>query len=712
MVGDFVLSLEGVHDKITSVDRFEGNFDPKPMLEIAINGYTTSTTYDHKYFNGHSYVPLYQLVWGIMDASQKRTLELLCEQYGAVTNNELQGWLQNRGNETSSESKRVSCYSGRWESADDTQNNSKNIYPEPREQRDRQPQERYKDRQPSGELGMGNTNGAVRTSVENRTENRPSYTGRKLQEDDRNTSARVITVSLGQSNHTNTIDGEVTTGTNWYQLRWDTGFAKWKDLETLAGGVSTQTTDILGSEAGRIEVLRVYESVDVWSITTEKHHNYFANGVNVSNSLKSHSVARVLLIRARQSKIRVGCFREFQNSIAESSHQLLCDLITQYNLNDYLVTDKTITNKVTGSDFIFKGLWNNDQSIKSIEGIDIAWVEEAQTITKSSLEILTPTVRKDNSQIIYTYNRLTVSDPVHTRLVEEGRPNTLLINVNYDVAEKYGFLPDVIKQEIEDDRLKRPVLYKQKWLGEPYVSPNDLLSTMALTKCLLPETNAQGDRIIIGVDTGHDIYYTLMNKQGVFFYGYCQSPQEVNDPNYDPYDTLDKLMTRFPRSIMVADQGGDLIGIRKLQAKYKGRVYLCWFVKETKSQQIIRWAENEEDGKVLVDRNRMIQMVVDQINDQRIGFNGSKEDWLQFFEHCLNIYRIKEITGEENDPQYGWRWVWKRKGPDHWFMSMIYGLVGLDRFAQDLATVVHKNGAMRGIEKAMNVGIINSTEEL
>lgn len=410
-------------------------------------------------------------------------------------------------------------------------------------------------------------------------------------------------------------------------------------------------------------------------------------------SLKSHTVARVLLIRARTEKIRVGCFREFQNSIAESSHQLLSDLIKLYELTDFVVTDKSIINSINGSDFIFKGLWNNEQSIKSIEGIDIAWVEEAQTITKTSLEVLTPTVRKEGSQIIYTYNRLTVSDPVHTRLVEEGRPNTLVINVNYDVAEKYGFLPDVIRQEIADDKLKRPILYKQKWLGEPYVSPNDLLSMLALTKCLSEEVNSQDGRVIIGIDTGHDIYYTLMNKEGAFYYGYCQSPQEVNDPNYDPYDEIDKLMGKpgNEKWVLVADQGGDLIGVRKMQAKYPGRVFLVWFVKETKNKSLIRWGENEEYGKVLVDRNRTIQLAVDQLNEQRITFNGSKEDWQPFFEHCMNIYRFKEITGEENDPQYGWRWVWKRKGPDHWFMSMIYALVGMDRFAEDLAQIISKN---------------------
>lgn len=184
-------------------------------------------------------------------------------------------------------------------------------------------------------------------------------------------------------------------------------------------------------------------------------------------SLKSHTVARYLLIRARMAKTRILCAREFQNSIAESSHQLLSDLISQYELYDFEVTDKSIVNKLNGSDFLFKGLHHNEQNIKSTEGIDIAWVEEAQTISNSSIEILTPTIRKPGSQIIYTYNRLLEDDPVHKRLVLEGRPNTLIIQANYDVALKYGFVPDVILHEIEDDKQNRPALYKHKWLGEP-----------------------------------------------------------------------------------------------------------------------------------------------------------------------------------------------------------------------------------------------------
>jgi phage terminase large subunit len=164
---------------------------------------------------------------------------------------------------------------------------------------------------------------------------------------------------------------------------------------------------------------------------------------------------------------RIGCFREFQNSISESSHQLLADLIKQYALNEFKVTDKAIVNEINGSEFLFKGMHHNEQSIKSLEGLDIAWVEEAQTVSASSIEILTPTVRKPGSQIIYTYNRLLEDDPVHQRLVIEGRPNTLVINANYDIALKYGWMPAEVQLEMEDDKANRPTIYKHKWLGEP-----------------------------------------------------------------------------------------------------------------------------------------------------------------------------------------------------------------------------------------------------
>jgi phage terminase large subunit len=217
-------------------------------------------------------------------------------------------------------------------------------------------------------------------------------------------------------------------------------------------------------------------------------------------SLKSHTVARVLLIRAIQKKTRIFCGREFQNSIADSSYQLLVDLILKYELTMFHVTRDSIINTRNESDFLFKGIKNNTQSVKSIEGIDIAWIEEAQTITEPSLEILTPTVRKKGSQIIYTYNRLAELDPIHKRLVIDGRPNTLVINANYDTALKYNWLNDEQKNEIEFDKQNNPELYAHKWLGEPMSQAEMSIIGRANVLGAMERKIEDDGAIIVGVD--------------------------------------------------------------------------------------------------------------------------------------------------------------------------------------------------------------------
>ena len=284
-------------------------------------------------------------------------------------------------------------------------------------------------------------------------------------------------------------------------------------------------------------------------------------------SLKSHTVARILLIKARQKKTRIACFREFQNSISESSHQLLSDLIKLYDLKDFIVTDKSIVNTVTGSDFIFKGLHRNEQSVKSIEGINIAWVEEAQTISEKSIEILTPTVREKGSQIIYTYNRLTEADPVHKRLVIEGRPNTLIINVNYDVAIKYGWMPDVIREEMESDKELRESIYKHKWLGEPLSQEGKIFSGWRIIDEIPYEASI--------VRTGLDFGYTNDPSAAVDVYeyngGYILDERFYRKGllNKQIYDLLDDNVlvvadSSEPKSIdEIANYGAMIIGAKK-----------------------------------------------------------------------------------------------------------------------------------------------------
>jgi len=264
-------------------------------------------------------------------------------------------------------------------------------------------------------------------------------------------------------------------------------------------------------------------------------------------SLKSHTTARVLLIRARQKKTRVACFREFQNSIGDSSYQLLVDLIKEYNLGDFQITNNSIINTLNGSDFIFKGLWNNEQSIKSIEGIDIAWVEEAQTVSEKSLEVLTPTVRKNNSQIIYTYNRLLEEDPVHKRLVLEGRPNTLIINVNYDIAIKYGMMPEVIRLEMEDDKKKRPGLYRHKWLGEPHNMERKIYKDWAIIDEIPHEARLERYGLDFGYSNDPTSIVAIYKYNGGFIFDeICYQKGLSNKQIAD-------ILINSPRALVVAD---------------------------------------------------------------------------------------------------------------------------------------------------------------
>jgi phage terminase large subunit len=217
-------------------------------------------------------------------------------------------------------------------------------------------------------------------------------------------------------------------------------------------------------------------------------------------SLKSHTVARRLIIASREKKCRILCTRELQKSIKDSVHKLLTDIIDLYEFKDFVINKDSITNTITGSEFIFTGIRNNTSEIKSMEGIDFCWCEESQSLTKESIDILTPTIRKEGSQIFFTYNRFNELDPVHVEFVINKKPQTCVINVNYDVAEKYGWFPDVLKVEMENDKVNNPEIYAHKWLGEPLSqSDNAIISRSKILEAMQRSVEDDG-AIEIGVD--------------------------------------------------------------------------------------------------------------------------------------------------------------------------------------------------------------------
>lgn len=186
------------------------------------------------------------------------------------------------------------------------------------------------------------------------------------------------------------------------------------------------------------------------------------------SSGKSTQTALSRLVHGSHTKQRGLCCREIQNSIGESVHQLFRDLIAKYGFSDWEVKKDVITNRNTGSEIYFKGLHNNSQTIKSFEGLDWVWVEEAQSVSMDSIDTLIPTVRKPGSYIIWTMNRLTENDPVWERVAKVPDEKTYVRKVNSDAIE--DILSDVIVHEREKMRKENPELFEHVWLGEPMTS--------------------------------------------------------------------------------------------------------------------------------------------------------------------------------------------------------------------------------------------------
>lgn len=219
-------------------------------------------------------------------------------------------------------------------------------------------------------------------------------------------------------------------------------------------------------------------------------------------SLKSHTVARFLLLTARSKRVRIACLRQFQKNIADSSYQLLIDLIQQYGFSEFVWTNDTITNTNTGSTFIFKGLDRNvETTIKSLEGIDIAWIDEAQTITLKSIRILNPTIRKPGSKIIWTLNRLTDLDPVISYFITNPpRKDVWHLEVDYRIAQKNGWLSNEILYEIEQARINHPEDYAHDYLGKALaISDKNIIQTAQVIEAMGREIDDEG-AIEVGVD--------------------------------------------------------------------------------------------------------------------------------------------------------------------------------------------------------------------
>jgi phage terminase large subunit len=204
----------------------------------------------------------------------------------------------------------------------------------------------------------------------------------------------------------------------------------------------------------------------LWRLFVEARCRY-KSAYGGRGSAKSWAAADALLVRAFNEPLRILCAREFQRSIGDSVHHLLDTQIARLGLSAFFDVQKTTIKCLpSGSTIIFAGLKHNIRSLKSLEGIDICWVEEAEAVSESSWSYLIPTIRKPGSEIWVTFNPDQDSDPTYRRFVE-GQPNydpkrTQSVQVSW---RDNPALPDVLLAELEHLRRTDPDAYAHVWEG-------------------------------------------------------------------------------------------------------------------------------------------------------------------------------------------------------------------------------------------------------
>lgn len=182
------------------------------------------------------------------------------------------------------------------------------------------------------------------------------------------------------------------------------------------------------------------------------------------SSGKSHFFAELLIERMIMKTTRAVCIREVQKSIKESVKRLLEDKIASMGLaSQFEILETEIRHRTNGGFIIFQGMQNHTaESIKSLEGFDIAWCEEAQTLSKTSLDLLRPTIRKDTSEMWFSWNPKSEDSAVDVTFRGPKRVDSIIVEANY---MDNPFCPQVMKDEAEQDKTRDYDNYLHVWMG-------------------------------------------------------------------------------------------------------------------------------------------------------------------------------------------------------------------------------------------------------
>lgn len=308
---------------------------------------------------------------------------------------------------------------------------------------------------------------------------------------------------------------------------------------------------------------------------------------------KSWAFARAALIKAARQPMRILCAREVQKSIKNSVHTLLVDQIQELGLGQFYNVTESEIRGANGSSFSFAGLATHTvESIKSFEGCDLVWVEEGQTVSKKSWDILIPTIRKEGSEIWVTMNPMLDTDDTYKRFIINPPPKSLIVKINW---RDNPWFPSVLDDEREHCKRTDPVGYENIWEGVPMtvaegaiyadeyqqmfedgritkVSHDPLLKAHAIfdlgwndaMSIVIVQRSGSEVRIIDYIEDSHRTldYYSDLMKDKKYNWGRVCLPHDAVAKDYKTGKSAEELMTQMGWNVQVLPVGAVEHGIR------------------------------------------------------------------------------------------------------------------------------------------------------
>ena len=328
---------------------------------------------------------------------------------------------------------------------------------------------------------------------------------------------------------------------------------------------------------------------------------------------KSQGFAIALLIMAAQKPLRILCAREVQKSIKDSVHRLISDQIQHLGLGSHFDVLETEIRGKNGSLFLFCGLSTHTvESIKSVEGVDICWVEEAKNVTKKSWEILIPTIRKEGSEIWISYNPELETDETHQRFVVNAPDDCISIEMNYT---DNPYFPLTLEKERLNCKRQYPKDYENIWLGKcrPAVeaaiyyneieqvksegricnAPYDRLLKVHVVFDLgwndamsiaLVQRSASEIRIIEHIEDTHKTldHYSNLLKEKKYNWGQCYMPHDARSRDHKYGKSSEEIMRGLGWDVRITPNMSIEDGIRAARTIFNR----CYFDK-TKTERLI-----------------------------------------------------------------------------------------------------------------------------